>query len=264
MERGKAEKICIAWQTGAAKVFSVQFWNSQLLVHFPYQPNSSGIAARVELRPGKTQYRLVDEFSRITAHKVKYSHPIDGKAHFSQDRRVVTTVRTDAVRLYSHSGHLFTVQVQGLDDFAEMTDAEYREPSCHMFEFDLARPPESVRIVGRWVEMLSPDVVSGPVLTRHKTTGVLETHLGIIPPPAFGVAQRGLLLVPVVQDPYSSRPGAVLSFQGGFDPHIGDPGADSSFLTLTYPYDKDEIPKEEFDSMDFVADLATDIETQGT
>jgi hypothetical protein len=48
---------------------------------------------------------------------VKYAHHRDGEAHFSQTGRVYTHVRKRSVPLNEQIGHLWTIQLQGLNGF---------------------------------------------------------------------------------------------------------------------------------------------------
>jgi hypothetical protein len=54
--------------------------------------------------------------TRVTSHKVKFTHPPDGHCHFSQDGKVKTVVRNDSARLDLDLGHIFSVDVQGIEE----------------------------------------------------------------------------------------------------------------------------------------------------
>lgn len=61
---------------------------------------------------------------KVTGHKVKYSHHPDGRVHFSQDGKIRTVIQKKSIPLSEAEGHLFTVQLQGLKDFGELSAKE--------------------------------------------------------------------------------------------------------------------------------------------
>lgn len=124
------------------------------------------------LPPGHARYRVtrrdpgghrqeqiqLEDGGAVTSHKVKYSHHVDGNAHFSQDGRIRTTVRGRARGLRTAAGHIFSIDVQGLTQFAEFDTDEYYGDRHGRGYFELQGPePEAVHIVGRWA--LLPEVV---------------------------------------------------------------------------------------------------------
>lgn len=76
-------RIGVSWQDECRDLFQVQFHRSGIFVHFCYQPDTPGIMNRVELQPGRTHTFEVTHSADATTRKVKYDHPVDGKAHFS-------------------------------------------------------------------------------------------------------------------------------------------------------------------------------------
>ncbi len=41
-------------------------------LEYPYKPDEPGIAAPVKVEPGKTRYPLLEEFARVTSHRIKW------------------------------------------------------------------------------------------------------------------------------------------------------------------------------------------------
>jgi len=118
IERRANHRIAIRWRDGEAKVCQLQFGDDGFFVHFPYHPDSQGVASRCVLPPQQTQTTVnLAASGYVTSHKVKYSHHVDGNCHFSQDGKVVTTVRNLARPLTSTAGHVFTLHVQGLGTY---------------------------------------------------------------------------------------------------------------------------------------------------
>jgi hypothetical protein len=51
---------------------------------------------------------------KVTSHLVKYSHHPDGRAHFSQDGKILTAIKRQSIALDRQNGHMFTLYIQGL------------------------------------------------------------------------------------------------------------------------------------------------------
>ena len=56
-----------------------------------------------------------DPTYRITSHLVKYSHHVDGRAHFSQGGKILTAIKRQSMALDKQYGHIFSLLVQGLN-----------------------------------------------------------------------------------------------------------------------------------------------------
>jgi hypothetical protein len=129
--------------------------DGSVYLDFPYFERSDGIVAHVRLPAGLQYPRDISlvEGGKITSHLVKYAHHRDGEAHFSQTGRVVTLVRKKATPLNSYSGHLFTIQIQGLDGFDEARgpDYDYQNTKDKPLTFNVfGREPEGVKVVAFW------------------------------------------------------------------------------------------------------------------
>lgn len=251
-----AQRICLAWHTGAAKLFNVHFAPDHLFLSFPYQPDAPGIASVVKVKPGKVHYRLAEEFTRTTLHKVKYSHPVDGRAHISQDSKIIKQIENQAASLHGEAGHIFTVQLQGFSEFKPLDLPDYQShyddatPKYHLFELDAPEPPASVRFVGRWKQLKRG--VDRSVLGERAFTRIGgHPYIVILPPVNFSVSGSALFLGLILQEAFSRQPGAVVHLSGGFGAHMENPSKDSSFVSLRYPFDETEDPDQVFLSMDY-------------
>jgi hypothetical protein len=185
----------------------------------------------------------------VTSHRVKYTHHIDGNCHFSQDGKVVTTVRNVARPLTATAGHVFTMYVQGLIHYAEPKAADDAE----MFDLGQAAEPPSLRLVGRWLQHAIPPGVQNPVGLDNPPD---YKGLGIACCPPVGAAFDGfVLLIEAFEMPLlAPDPPFLLSFVGGFSPDMLDQAKESSFLALSYPQtDAANMP-----SMDYVAAATSD------
>ena len=101
----------------AHKVLKVQFQkDGSIFALLPQFARSDGIVARVQFASGLSYPTSVQlpEFGKVTTHIVKFSHHPDGRAHFSQDGKVLTAIKRQAAALSTQTGHLFTLQVEPL------------------------------------------------------------------------------------------------------------------------------------------------------
>ena len=112
------------------KVFQINFKSKDgsLFVSVPYANLGVGRVGVVEWPPGNPDSLRFGDSAPVTTHSVKYSHHPDGEAHFSLDGKVFTRVRRKAVPLTSAEGHLFTVMVQGLHQFDDLTQNDIPSP----------------------------------------------------------------------------------------------------------------------------------------
>lgn len=250
VERRANHRIAIRWGDGEAKLCQLQFEDEGFFVHFPYHPDAPGVAARCVLPPRQVQTTVnLADSGYVTSHRVKYSHHVDGNCHFSQDGKVVTTVRNLARPLTATAGHVFTLHVQGLSHYAEPKAKDDTE----MFDLGQAAAPGSLRLVGRWLHHAIPLHVQNPVgldmPPAHKGLGIACC------PPVGSVFDGFVLLVEAFEMPLlDPNPTFILAFVGGFGPDMLDRAKESSFLAVTYPQtDPANMP-----SMDLVADATSE------
>lgn len=95
--------IGLTWNTGMVKVCQVQFWWDRFFIHFPYHPSERGVIARCEVGAGSETTVSYPQTGFVVVHRVKCSHPPGGTAHFSQDGRMRTEVRTQASPMHGSS-----------------------------------------------------------------------------------------------------------------------------------------------------------------
>lgn len=251
--RGAKHTLAIGWGFEVAKICQIHFpKKGGFFVTFPYHPNVYGIAALCIASPGKTQFPLAQEESRVTSHKVKYHHPMDGQAHFSQDGKIKNEIWSRGLPpLIDDGGHIFTAHLEGLPHFAEMKVEEYDSGTMHLAELQQDEPPNSVRLVGRF-NRLDADSLSTPaVCTRSKATGREADMLALAPPAETPLDGFGVFVEVIPQDRVGPEDEEfLLSFQGGLEPGLENPSVEASFLHLNYP----ARDISEFRSMDYVPD----------
>lgn len=240
------------------KLFQVVFpQDGSLYLAFPYFRHHHGIAADVPAppRPGEAATVQLPVHGWRTTHRVKYSHHPSGQAQFSQTGRVAPRVRKQAVPLAEVNGHLFTLYLKGVGEFAALRrprDLAYRlEERTTILLAAPAGDPGWFRLVGRWYTL-------NQFVAKHRAeTGLAEVPMSIDPifacvEPGGRQSQRVLLsplsgatsdavlelLVEGIGGWDAAAPSTLL-FLGGFD-RCGmddDPTASATFLALKYPAD---------------------------
>lgn len=231
-------RIGVRWRGGCRDLFRIQFQNEYIFIHFPYQPNVQGIVTRVEFPVGSTHtYDVTDRAYGMTC-KIKYNHPIDGRAHFSQTKGIVTTVRNKASRLDSSAGHFFTLDISGISSFRPCKESD--KTSSLQFSFDSKDPVDPLHIFGHWIRL--EDGQHAGDLTNLVVVGFKDgpQRAIVIAPPKNSLLYGGILALFASPGPHSLATDAGnfrLSFLGGFATDLDDVTTPSSYMVLLYPAD---------------------------
>jgi len=188
---------------------------------------------------------------KCTSHLVKYSHHPDGRAHFSQDGKILTRVKRHSLPLASVSGHLFTANIQGLTGFSkakEPRDSLTPGPERTNINFEIGDTPlQAFKIVGRYylVKQLSmgsvgtPSAQVGPVVPLKDRDG--KFVMGFLVGSPYS-SDALIVLSAATTAQLNDRADPTLIFSAGFDDHATacDPASSSSFLVMMYPVDSFE------------------------
>ena len=108
------------------QLFSVTFTRDGIFVNFPYHPDAPGAVCRAPVEPAGAVAVNLDAVTSTTTHRIKYSHHVDGRAHFSQDRKIDTRIVNQARRLDEDIPHMFTMSLQGIGQFAPLAGVKTR------------------------------------------------------------------------------------------------------------------------------------------
>ena len=97
--------------------------DGSIYVAFPYARLAPGVVgvAQIPVAPNVPRSVKVGHKFPATVHVVKFAHHTSGRAHFSLDGKVNTTVFRAAVPLSQVNGHLFSMMIQGFQSF-EVSD----------------------------------------------------------------------------------------------------------------------------------------------
>lgn len=227
------------------KLFQIMFLrDGSLTVSFPYfnEPKCQ-LAVGTMPNAAFTPTLKLDTNVWGSSHRVKYTHHLDGRAHFSQDGRIRTVVKRQAVPLKQAQGHVFTVSLQGLHAFKLLPEDQHRAPTKRRANAIIGmsgRPTDSLKIIGqvyqretfkRSVVNANPPV--GPNVTLQRPNGQL--HNGVI---VAAVHTPDLILaLHAVAIPPLNKERPTIVFVGGFDPSeiVNDYTQTSDFLFMASP-----------------------------
>lgn len=248
-----AERYVVAAKTnhGRRKLFQIvcSRKDGSFYVTFPYFREGGGVLGEVQV-PATLTYPAslaVGRSFSASSHYVKYSHHPDGRAHFSLDGRVRTTVKRQSVPLWLASGHLFTFMVQGLGRFDPIESKDRGTGKRGVVEFDLSgQPADALKFVAHvysqtelarrcvheddtpWTACITPDgrkLMGLPLATTYQHEG----------------EPRYLMLTGERVPQISGDTEVFLTFLGGFDPPevAFDHSRDMALLMFVYPAFKD-------------------------
>lgn len=211
-----------------------------ILITFPYLKQGNGILSKLRFPAGKKYIKrlsLVPSGS-LTTHLVKYSHWQDGNVHFSQDRKIVTTFKNTSFPLNGDPGHLFSIQLQGLEGFTTRNTAVKRNSQKEIdLDATINKDLEALKFTGWWFnsKKINQNMKKGgPIVQIKMDDSTYKVGFAIAPYP-FDILPDHFLFLSVEKIPLLTKTQkSILSFIGGFDPH-NDISKDLNFLALIYP-----------------------------
>jgi hypothetical protein len=178
--------------------------------------------------------RSIWTLTSTTTHRAKYAHHVDGRAHFSQDRKIYTRIVNQARRLDGDIPHMFTMSLQGVDQFAPLGGIKTRYTPSR-FTLDGYQDYPRLQITGRWFAQPSGLVgkMTNPVAVE--VDGVqLSDGLALAAPAGSPLAGGVLVMNGSLEDGLPVAADSLLLFMGGFSPGPGH-GTAGSLVMLTYP-----------------------------
>ena len=264
-----SERIVVSIQVGATrhKIFQVQFrHDGSLFVSVPYFRYGTGILAAATIPANGENTSQVDlrQGGKVASHLVKYSHHPDGRAHFSQDKKVKTVILRQSIPLNAYRGHIFSVVIQGVEEFKRADNAKDAAPGSSKrttltFPFEKSPEPDAVKFVGYWYDVSTLPLgghmqssVVGPELTALNFEG--EPQNGFLVGSPYGNV-RHVLYISCQQIARLSPDAALLHFYGGFDAReiMDDTSREAGFLAFLYPAPNAEELKKTLGTIDFVS-----------
>jgi hypothetical protein len=241
----KSEKFVIAVEapSGKFKLFQIVCGrDGSIFVPFPYYKHSSAQLTERTLNGGQKYPSDLNVAGPLTMHHVKYTHHMDGEAHFSQHGKILTKIRRRANSLQAYSGHLFTVQLQGLSDFEQVKDGDLHKSGRLLVCGRLPSEPASLKLVAHVYSaaelaqrMVSRDD-SGPWIRTVRDQKEYAAALLAVGDNANPTARILTLSFEDIPTVFLNQPSG-FCFLGGFDaPETAfDHTQDTSFLVLLSP-----------------------------
>lgn len=224
--------------------------DGSILVPFPYYKHASAQLIEKTLKALRGYGEDLVVSGPVATHRVKYTHHLDGEAHFSQDGKILTRVRKRANALPNCEGHLFTVQLQGLHDFAQIKERDLRKRGRMYVSLRYSRELTSLKIVAQ-LHSLQQFRRKYRISSSNPSPWFrlcVEQENRVMPAVLLSTGHQGslrLLSLSFEEIPAVS-PGkeSIFTFLGGFDhPAIAlDHSSDTTFLMLISPAG-DDIPQ---------------------
>jgi len=233
-----------------------------IYVQFPYFPTQAGTVGAVEFdvsAEGTSTISLAS-YGQVTSHLVKYSHPPDGRAHFSQDGRIVSAVRRQSIPL-SEVGHLFEVHAYDPSAFRELKPGEEKKGRLYAPFVFVDGLPSGLTVAAEWRTraevhqvLAGAPLPVGPVvvLPRRWDRQPFQAML-LGQPPGFPLQEHFLTLNVGATRALPSVRGPIMIFMGGWSPGPRRvvAGSRSGCLAFLYPDSTPEDVRRRLGSVDY-------------
>jgi hypothetical protein len=198
---------------------------------------------------------------KVSTNLVKYSHPPDGNAHFSQDGSHKTQFWNQSLDLRNDEGHLFEIHAFHLEPFEYLLKNDVPTKSRLFLPFQIAGLPPGVALACEWRSLNSLEEYAvrigstiGPVALVPRRNDMKPYKAALLAPPLASPIKDRVLLVNV--HPLASLPNVtspVLFFMGGWRKQDSlAPGTTASFLAFSYPVGNAEEMAQTLGKSDFV------------
>lgn len=230
------------------KIFNIRFHHSKgtgkasIIISFPYHKNSNGL---LSLATFPRNQRKIDKLSllpggKVTSHKIKYSHWIDGNVHFSQDGKIYTLKKNSSDELNQDIGHIFSIGIKGIMGFDTKKDMKRYSHKEIDLNFDLkSDEDDSLKITGWWHDMgtVHPKTNDYKRIYFYKQDDGPTNVCFAIQPPSISPLANKVLFLCARKEFLTKEKGTHLLFLGGFDKStiMKDIQQDCHFLAMKYP-----------------------------
>lgn len=255
----RAERIVCTVRAGQLRVkaFQIVFHkDGSFFTSFPYFRHRTGLLSMSSISANGSRESQVnlEHGGKVTSHLVKYSHHVDGRAHFSQDGKVFTAIKRQSIALDKQHGHIFSLLIQGLSALEPARD-DLQSTKRATIEFAM-EPPKAIKFVGRWLDVnamrfSSPTPTIGPIVPGLDPDGNRSDQIFTASP--FANAHH-VLAISCIPIPSLGADPEMFMFYGGFSATdvMTDPTKEAGFLAFLYPVVEAEILRERLGSVDFL------------
>jgi len=231
------------------KVFQIVFHTPKkdkskaaLIISFPYHHNNKGLLSNVTFPKNKKYLKKLSliKGGKITSHRIKYTHWIDGNVHFSQDRKIYTFKKAPPDTLTQSIGHIFTVHIKGMQGF--QISENTKKYSLRQIDLDFSlkdKEEDSIKFTGWWYEsnMVHPLGSQFKKIYQFKQSDGAINHCFALQPPKDCPLSNMILLLCARLEFMTKEKGSHMLFIGGFDKKEKnkDISNDLHFLAMLYP-----------------------------
>jgi hypothetical protein len=216
-----------------------------LYAQFTYFRSDPGVVGQVKpsIGPDGSSTISWNEGGKVSTKLVKYSHPPDGNAHFSQDGSHQTKFWNKSLDLRSDEGHLFEIHAFHLEPFEFLEKDEVPKRGRLYLPFLAGGLPRGVTVTVELRSLSSLPASTrdprpfGPVGHFIRRRDGKSFRAALLAPPAQSPLRNKVLLINVHPlEPPASVTTPMLLFMGGWERNVSfAPGAAPSFLSFTYP-----------------------------
>jgi hypothetical protein len=213
-----------------------------LIISFPYHQDNKGLLSNVTFPKNKKHLKKLSLVpgGKVTSHKIKYSHWIDGNVHFSQDKKIYTFKKESSDALTQNIGHIFTINLKGINGFQYSDDNKKYSQKEIDLDFDLGdTKKDSIKFTGWWYnsDVVHPSTRQFKKIYQFKQdNGATNLCFALQPPKSSPLSNMILFLCARLGFMTKER-GSHLLFIGGFDKKekSKDIFNDLHFLAMLYP-----------------------------
>lgn len=263
VEAIRAERVVCVVRAGGlhVKAFQVVFHkDGSFFISFPYFRHRTGILSisSIPANGSRESQVNIEHGGKVTSHLVKYSHHFDGRAHFSQDKKVFTAIKRQSIALDKQHGHIFSLLIQGLAALDAAKD-EVQSTKRAAIEFAM-NPPEAIKFIGRWFDVnamrfSNPTSSIGPVVPGLDPDG-MQTDLIFTASPY--ASARHVLAISCTPIPRLGPEPEIFMFYGGFSAReiMTDPTKEAGFLAFIYPLEDADKLRERLGTVDYIPKLS--------
>ena len=257
--------ICAQSLRGCRQLCQITFnrKTGAIFAQFSYFSGKRGVVTKTSCVVGANGTSKIEFAERgfVSSTLVKYSHPPDGRAHFSQDGKVVTKVWANALPLDGPEGHLFEIHAYDLEAFAPLVAGAEKRRRTYL-PFATTGSPGGVSLVAEWRRRSELSAYSarsgrqvGPIdeiPRRHD--GQLHKAAMWAPPADCPLKDHLLCLSVSIIEPPPGLTEPKLLLLGGwtYPPEPLEPGNSVEFLAFSYPIPEEAAFAEQLQSIDFV------------
>lgn len=265
--RGERATVLICSQSlgGCRQLCQITFnkKTGAIYAQFTYFSGKRGVVVKAQCLVAADGTSRIEFAERglVSSTLVKYSHPPNGRAHFSQDGKVVTKVWADSLPLDGPEGNLFEIHAYHLDAFAPLVAGEEKKGRVYL-PFATVESPSGVSVVAEWRR--KRELVAharrlgrplGPIddIPRRRDGQLFKAALWG-PPESCALKEHVLCVSVTILQPVVAIKEPTLLLLGGWtypaEPIV--PGKTVELLAFSYPVAEDAAFAKQLGSIDLV------------